>query len=193
MARKDPTFTDLDLLRLYCRNLDPAEKYRVMNAFARNLRHGEKICPDDPDERIDPCAWVDFVSAIMTRCEDLAISLPRIIAALVAFEVFLTGLSWVGPLGRLLIIIRMLVAYLITVLIYLLAIVMMILSLAPFIHFLDRFFCKGEKSLPLDKPPGMEDLPEDPNRRMDEIIDKLQQFWDWLSANPDEWEDGQPV
>lgn len=183
MPRKDPTFTDSDLLRFYCRNVDPGEKYLVMKAFNDHIKKGIKICPDDPDERIDPCEWIKKLKDLLNECGKKAVLLVQIIKVLVTLEVVLSGLSWVGPAARILKIVVIVIGYLVSVLIFVATILTLLSQLGgPLLTYLNDYFCTGAKPLPLPKPPDVV-LPEDPQRRMDEIIDWIESIFDWLSPS----------
>lgn len=183
MPRKDPTFTDSDLLRFYCRNVDPGEKYLVMKAFNDHIKKGIKICPDDPDERIDPCEWIQKLKELLNECGKKAVLLVQIIKVLVTLEVVLSGLSWVGPAARILKIVVIVIGYLVSVLIFVATILTLLSQLGgPLLTYLNDYFCTGAKPLPLPKPPDVV-LPEDPQRRMDEIIDWIESIFDWLSPS----------
>ncbi len=47
MPRQDPSFTDADLIRLFCKNLDPAEKRRVVERFRGYIISRKKICDEE--------------------------------------------------------------------------------------------------------------------------------------------------
>lgn len=173
MPRKDPTFTDSDLLRLYCNNLDPAEKYRVFEAFRNHVMNGQKICADDPDEKTDLCGWIANAQSVLEAAKEAASLLKYALSALVALEAVLIGLSWVGPLARVLVALRAFVAYLISIVIFATTILIMVGDLMPLILFLNKHLCKGEKPSPLPPPPGL-DLPEPPQRLMDTIVAEIE-------------------
>lgn len=43
MPRKDPTFTEADLIRFYCSNLDGAEQARVLDRFSSHILHRKAL------------------------------------------------------------------------------------------------------------------------------------------------------
>lgn len=182
MPRNDPTFTVSDLIRFYCRNIAPDEKYYVMKMFNDHIKKGIRICPDDPEERIDPCEWIQKLrDLLLIECPKKAKTLETIIKALAMLEVFLGALSWAGPAARVLKILTAVIGYVISVLIFVAAILTLLHQLGgPLIYFMNDYFCTGTKPLPLPKPPDVV-LPEDPERRMDEIVDFIESIFDWLS------------
>lgn len=182
MPRKDPTFTDSDLLRFYCRNVDPGEKYRVMEAFKGHIKKGIKICPDDPEKKIDPCEWINFSEWLVHQCAAKARLLVQIAQVLTMLEVALGALSWLPPYGKVLKIIVVVLGYVVSVLIFAATLMTLVGQLGGFMGMLNKYFCTGEEPGPLPKPPGL-DLPEDPERRMDEIVNWIESIFDWLSPS----------
>lgn len=140
MPRSDPSFTDADLLRFYCKNLNPSEKYLVLKRFNDFLSKGTKICPDDPDERIDPCEWIAFARKLVAESADLAKILSKFVLVIAALEVALGALSWVGPAAKILRIIIIVLGYIEAVLFFVTAILLLISELDPFLRFLQAFF-----------------------------------------------------
>lgn len=181
MPRSDPTFTDGDLVRFYCRNLAPGEKYQVLQRFTRYIGKGEKLCPGDVD-RPNPCEWIEIFALVIGFCSGLAERLPKIIVSLSALEASLMLLSWVGPLGRVLVLFRAAVAYLIAVLTYVTAILVMIQKFALLVEFIAVLLCKGDTPPPLGRPPDIDDLPPDPQRIIDDIMEQIRDFESWLQG-----------
>ena len=176
MPRLDKTFSDSDLLRFYCRNLDPSEKYLVMEAFKNHIKKGIKICPNDPDKNFDPCAWIAFTKKLTDQCAEKSKLLAQIAIVLTTLEVALSSLIWIGLYGKILKIIVLIIGYVVSVLIFCSALLSMIGSLGVFINGMNKFFCTGEDPGPLEKPPEL-NLPEDPSRRMDEIVNWIESIF----------------
>lgn len=187
MPRADPTFSDSDLLRFYCRNLEAGEKYRVLQRFTLYIGKGEKICPADTN-RPNPCEWIEILAAIIGICASVSNRLPQVILALTAWEAALALLSWAGPLGRILNLVRAVIAYLIAILTYATALLVMIEKFALLVEFMAVVLCRGDTPPPLGRPPDLDDLPPDPQRIIDDLMDQIRDFqaWlqDWLAANP---------
>ncbi|MDG4551953.1 MAG: hypothetical protein P9F19_01990 [Candidatus Contendobacter sp.] len=184
MPRRDPTFTDLDLIRFFCKNLDPGEKYWVLKTFADYVRNGKKICPDDPDKRVDPCEWIKFARKVISECSDANKLLRKLIPIIGSIAGLLHYGAYAGPWGRILIVVRIAFDFFLEFFIFITAVMTLISEMTPFIDFLDRFFCKGEAEIPgLDyQPPGM-NLPESPERRMDRIMKAVEEAFEWLEAD----------
>ena len=172
MPRSDKTFSDKDLLRFYCNNLEPDEKYRVLVAFNDYIVKGQTICPDDPAEPTNVCEWLDTANRVFSAVSLLADSAQYVLASLVALEATLSVLSWGGPIGRLLIAFRAFVAYLITVVAYVAALSTLISKLALLMDYLNLLLCSGDKPPPLPPPPSI-DLPDPPERPMDFIANEI--------------------
>lgn len=184
MPRSDPTFTDLDLIRFYCRNLDPAEKYQVMRSFADFIKKGAKICPDDPDKRIDPCKWIAYAKELILQCKDIAVWMTKLLPILATIATALHYSTWVGPLGRLLTVLRILVDLIIEAWIFITTILTIVGGLSPLLDFINKFFCTGEEPLPFDyDPPGMNLPPNPAQRRMDDIMTFLDDALNWLTPD----------
>lgn len=179
MPRSDRTFTDNDLIRFYCRNLDPGEKYRTLRRFNLYIGKGEKLCPDD-EHRPNPCEWLEVLAVVIGFCSGLADQLPKVMVALTAWEAALALLSWTGPLGRILTVLRAFIAYLLAIFTYLLAILELIQRFSLLIEFFVASLCYGDKPPPLGPPPEVKDLPPDPQRIMDDIMEQIREFEAWL-------------
>lgn len=194
MPRKDPTFTDADLLRFYCTNLDPGEKYRVRKAFKENILHRKAICPDDEDEG-DYCGWAKAFNKTAAICAAIGEWLPEVIAVLTAIEIGLNVLSWTGWVGRLLAFFRLLILALIQVVIYVGAILIMVGDLTPYSSFIESQFCKDEEDgSAFDNidgtPPDPDSLPPNPaSKLLDDIQQVYRDITDWITTPPD-WFDG---
>lgn len=194
MPRKDPTFTDADLLRFYCTNLDPAEKYRVRKAFKENILHRKAICPDDEDQG-DYCAWAKAFNKITSICNVIADYLPEILASLTAIETVLGVLSWTGWVGRMLAFFRLLILALIQVVIWVGAIIVLVGKLSPYSSFVEGMFCKeAEDGSAFENiegtPPDPDSLPPNPaSKLLDDIQQVYRDITDWITTPPD-WFDG---
>ena len=187
MPRKDPTFTDADLLRFYCTNLDPAEKYRVRKAFKENILHRKAICPGDEDED-DYCSWAEAFHKITVICETIGDWLPEVLSVLTAIEMALSVLSWTGWIGRLLAFFRLLVLALIQFVIYVGAILIMVGDLSFYSLWIKEQFCKdSEETYQLDgTPPDPDSLPPNPaSKLLDDIQQVYRDVMDWISTPPD--------
>lgn len=184
MPRNDPTFTVSDLIRFYCRNIAPDEKYYVMKMFNDHIKNGVKICPDDPEERIDPCEWIQKLrELLLVECPKRAKNIEMIIQGLATVEIFIGVLSWSGPQAPILRILTTVIGYMIVVLTFVAALLNTLYKFGgPIIYFANDYFCTGTKPLPLPKPPDI-DLPEDPERKMDSIMNLIDSFIDWLSED----------
>lgn len=68
MARRDRSFTQADLLRFYCRNIDNDERLAVLLAIVAGP------C-DDPGER-DFCDWLEDIVWLIDKLCDLMALFP---------------------------------------------------------------------------------------------------------------------
>lgn len=187
MPRKDKTFTDNDLIRFYCTNLDPLEKYRVRKKFKENILRRKAICPDDLDED-DYCAWAESFHEITVICRTIGDWLPEVLSALVAIETALSVLSWAGWLGRLLAFFRLLVLALIQFVIYIGAVLIMVGDLSIYSLWIKEQFCKdSEETYPLDgTPPDPDSLPPNPaSKLLDDIQQVYRDVMEWIKTPPD--------
>jgi len=180
MPRKDPTFSDNDLIRFFCNNLDPAEKKRVLDRFKAHILTHEPICPNDNRIDIDFCKWAHNFWVLTTICREVGEEIPKILGALAAFNAALSLLTWAGWLGRFLAILRALVTFLISALLYIGAIMIMIGQLRPFADMLVSMFCFAHYNIDLEgDPPDPTKLPQHPG---DVINDILNDIRDWFEA-----------
>lgn len=187
MPRKDPTFTDNDLLRFYCTNLDPAEKYRVRKKFKENILHRKAICPDDEDES-DYCAWTKALHKVTAICQAVGDWLPEILAVLTAIQMVLNVLSWVGWLGRLLAFFRLIVLLLIEFVIYVGSALVIVGEFSYYTSWLESIFCKeAEMEFELTgDPPDPDSLPPNPaSKLVDDLQQAYQDFTNWITTPPD--------
>lgn len=176
MPRRDPTFTDADLFRFYCNNLDPAEKARVLQKFKAHLLTHTPICPNDTKIDIDFCKWANSFYRLTTLCKEIGEEIPEILAILTTLETALLGLSWTGWLGRLLMILRALLGFLITAISYVGAIMIMLGELRPLAEVLVQFFCfyHYDVELPGD-PPDLTKLPKSPGDEINEFLNGIRE------------------
>ncbi|MCP5158503.1 MAG: hypothetical protein H6975_03645 [Gammaproteobacteria bacterium] len=180
MPRKDPTFTDTDLIRFYCRNLDPAEKKRVLDRFKAHILTHTPICPNDHSINVDWCRWAHRFWTLTTLCKEIGEELPKVLTALVALQRALLVLSWAGWLGRLLAILRVMVTFLIQTVIYVGALMIMIGELKPFADSLIQMFCFAHYDVELEgDPPDPTKLPESPGDIINNILNDIR---DWFEA-----------
>lgn len=178
MPRKDPTFTDQDLLRFYCRNLDQTEKFSVHYHFQRFFTGKIKICPDD-EFAVDPCPWIFYAHEVIYYSGRWLKYSAFVIGALVSIEVMIKGMSLVGPAGRLLSILLIAIGFLIQFLLAASIIVAAIWGMGQFITGLNHFFCKGERMTTLEPPPNW-NPPEGWDRNIDKVMQVFDDIMDWL-------------
>lgn len=179
MPRKDPSFTDADLIRLFCKNLDPAEKQRAMERFRRHIISREKICDDDSEIKTDFCKWSKVFLEITDKCDTASKLVPPTLAALGAIEAALIALSWAGWLGRLLVVLRVAVSYLIALVAFLGAIIIMIGELNSYAGSMVLFFCQYQDSDISGSPPNPEGLPKSPDEQLHDFIKEIE---DWFGT-----------
>ena len=179
MPRKDPTFTDGDLIRFFCRNLDPAEKTRVLNRFKAHILNHEPLCGDDDKINIDFCKWAKRFWDLTSICEDVAGYLPRVLATLGSLLGAIELLSWAGWIGRLLLIVRALLLFLINAIIYIGAVLAMVGQLKPFAEAAVQMFCFAQYDVnPEGEPPDPANLPESPGEIINDILNDIR---DWFN------------
>lgn len=187
MPRYDPTFTHTDLLRLYCNNLDPVEKYLVRKKFKENILHRTAICPTEEDQS-DYCAWAKAFHEVAVTCQKIGEWLPEILEALTLIEGVLSALSWAGWIGRLVAFFRLFVLALINFVIYIGAVLIMVGDLSFYSVWIQNQFCKEEEGeFPLEgTPPDPDSLPPNPASK---LVDDIQQVYrdvmDWITTPPD--------
>jgi hypothetical protein len=190
MPRKDPTFTDADLIRFYCANLDPAEKTRVRKRFRANILHRTPICPNE-EGGDDYCAWAKAFDQVVQICRGIGDALPEILVVLGGIEIALSVLSWAGWLGKLLLFFRLIILALINVVVYVGAILIVVGELAPFSSWISRQFCKQVDDDSIDdtvsgEPPDPDTLPPNPaSKLVDDIQQASRDFYDWITTPPD--------
>ncbi|MCC8991725.1 MAG: hypothetical protein LM514_03920 [Streptococcus sp.] len=192
MPRYDPTFTDIDLIRFYCTNLDPAEKARVLDRFVDHIINKNPICPNEPpkeDEDKKPCDWVKLLKELVDIAAALAKILAWLIAILATIEVALSGAELgisifpqFRPIAYLLRAIKYAIGVLIPFLIYITAVFLLIEQLGPFLTILEQLFCKGEAPDDVPPPPSTDELPPAPtiDSTLTGFIDEIKSYFDWI-------------
>lgn len=179
MPRKDPTFTDGDLIRFFCKNLTPAEKKRVLDHFKAHILTHTPLCPNDNRIDVDFCKWAHKFWTLTSLCEEIGEYSPKILSALVAIESALIGLSWAGWLGRLVAILRVLMTFLIQAMVYIAALMVMIGQLKPFAESAIQIFCFAHYDVELEgDPPDPTKLPESPGDIINNILNDIR---DWFN------------
>lgn len=192
MPRIDKTFTDNDLIRFYCANLDPDEKTRVLGRFVDHIINKNPICPNEPpkeDEDKNPCKWVNMLKELVDIAAALAKILAWLIAILTAIEVALGGAELgisvfpqFRPIAYLMRVIKYAIGVLIPFLIYITAVLLLIEQLGPFLTMLEQLFCKGEAPADVPPPPSTDELPPAPtiDSTLTGFIDEIKSYFDWI-------------
>lgn len=193
MPRIDKTFTDNDLIRFYCRNLDNEEKLKVRKIFRENILHRTAICPDE-ENGSDYCAWAKSFDRIVQICNGIGDWIPEILQTLTTIEMALSVASWTGWLGRLLAFFRLIILGLIEVVIYVGAVLVMVGDLAPYSSFVARQFCRqaeDDSEFAVEgEAPDPDTLPPNPaSKLVDDLQKAYSDFKDWITTPPD-WFDG---
>lgn len=180
MPRLDKTFKDTDLIRFFCKNLDPTEKSIVLNIFRQHVLAGKPICPnEDEGTDLNLCQWAAYLESAVNKAQIAGNVLQRILALLAAIETALTPLSLLGPIGRIVAAIRALIAYTIEVLIPITAIFIMIGELKPFASLLREVICQGAAPYYLPEPPAIDpeiNEPVPPDNLQQELIDAVHEY-----------------
>lgn len=198
MPRKDPTFTDLDLVRFYCKNLDPAEKARVLNRFRMHIVSKTPICQLDPEPGTDWCKWARQFWHISDLCEAIGKWLPKVLIILTVLNAALYALSWAGWIGRLIAVIRAAVSFLLTTLLYITALCVAVGHLKPFAEILMEMFCFAKYRDLEGEPPNIDNLPESPIDQIDGIEKTIRDFFGTVFSTdtttpPDYWPPDFPI
>lgn len=198
MPRRDPSFTDGDLIRFFCKNLDPAEKQRVIRRFQEHIIHRAKICEDDIDVKTDFCKWAKAFAELTTKAREAGKVVPYVLSILTALEVALNALSWAGWLGKALIAIRVAVTALISITVFFGAIIIMVGQMGPFAGHLVAFFCEYQNAELNGEPPNPNGLPKSPDEKLQELIDSIQSwfsdaFTPDTTTPPDYWPPDFPI
>ncbi len=192
MPRKDPSFTDGDLIRLFCKNLDPAEKLRVIERFRGYIISREKLCDEDAEIKTDFCRWSKSFLELVDKCETAGELVAPTLAALGALEASLFTLSWAGWVGRLIAVLRIAVTFLIAIVTSLGAIVIMVGKMKSYASSLVLFFCEHLDAEVEGEPPNPEGLPKSPDEKLNDFIQEIE---DWMNSifssdtttPPDSW------
>lgn len=179
MPRQDPSFTDADLIRLFCKNLDPAEKRRVIERFRGYIVSRKKLCDEDAEIKTDFCRWSKVFHELTDKCETAGKLLPPVLAALGALEAALAALSWAGWVGRLIVVLRVAVAYLIAIVTFFGAIIIMVGEMNSYAGSLVLFFCEHLDAEVEGEPPNPEGLPKSPDEKLNDFIKEIE---DWLNS-----------
>lgn len=193
MPRIDKTFTDNDLIRFYCNNLDNEEKLKVRKKFRENILHRTAICPDE-ESASDYCEWAKAFDRIVQICNGIGDWIPEILQTLTTIEMALSVASWTGWLGRLLAFFRLIILGLIEVVIYVGAVLVMVGYLAPFSSYIARLFCQQAEDdsefVVEGEAPDPDTLPPNPaSKLVDDLQKSYNDFKNWITTPPD-WFDG---
>jgi hypothetical protein len=184
MSRKDPTFTEADLIRFYCSNLDVAEQTRVLDRFSTHILHRKALCECDED-KTDWCAWASALNIATTIASTISDHFAEIIAGLTAAIAFLGRLTWTGILGRF---IAALIAVLTTTLAfiaYIGGIMLFIGKMDIFAVFLTDMLC-SERDFNPDSfdgtPPDVAEIPENPlDVALDYFQKQIEDLIEWFN------------
>lgn len=192
MPRKDPTFTDADLIRLFCKNLEPAEKMRVTERFRKYVLSRTPICSTDPVLSTDFCAWAKAFLELTDKADSVAQTIPYVLSVLAALESALTLLSWAGWIGRAVAVLRVAVAWMIAFVTFTGALIIMFSKLHPYAASMVVMFCKYQDAELKGDPPNPEGLPKSPDEKLQEMIDEIKGwfgdlFSEQTTTPPDEW------
>lgn len=184
MPRKDPTFTEADLIRFYCSNLDEAEQARVLDRFSGHILHRKALCDCDED-KTDWCAWASALNIATSMAATLSEHFAAITAGLTAAIAFLGRLTWTGILGRLIAALIAVLATVLAFLVYIEAIILFIGKMDIFAAFLATMLCAESDYQPDsfdETPPNASELPDNPlETALDYFQKQIEEFIDWFN------------
>jgi hypothetical protein len=188
MPRQDPRFTDADLIRFYCNNLDDAEKSRVRKVFNDYLMKQVAICPDAEDGN-GYCEWARVFRTITKEAKRINGIIPDVIAALKTIEILLNAFSFAGLLGRLVVILKIFISSMLEYIVYLSAVLAVVIKMEPYAEWLEGIFCSIEGNDNLGEIVG--DLPDISEIGLDPLagfVGDIQQtgqdFLNWFKVVP---------
>lgn len=178
MPRKDPSFTDADLLRLFCKNLDPAEKLRVLEKFKAYVIDRKPICDTDPNIETNFCRWSWVYLELTEHADTFRLAAPKILQALVWIESVLLALSNAGPWGKLVVFLRVAVGWVIGFVTFVATLIELFAETQPYAVALTTFFCKHQFTELSDKTPDISRLPKSYDEKLYEIMEEIHKFSD---------------
>ena len=180
MPRKDPSFTDNDLLRLFCKNLDPAEKLRVLEKFKAYVIDRKPICDTDPNIETNFCRWSWVYLELVDHADTFRLAVPTILKALVLIEAALLALSNTGPWAKLILFLRVAIGWLISFITFAGTLITLFAETMPYAAALTGFFCKHLFTELSDETPDTTRLPKSYDEKLSEIMDEIHKFSDGI-------------
>ena len=176
MPRKDPTFTDQDLIRLFCKNLDPSEKKRVLEKFMKYVIDREPICDTDINVTTNYCKWAWTFLELTEHADAISLVSNRILATLTFIESLLLALSAAGPFGRLIVLLRLLIGWIIAFAVVLLTIIKLFAELQPWAVTSTTFFCKHLHTEIGENTPNLNGLPKSYDESVAELLGEIERI-----------------